>query len=613
MSNDFSIVPSHLAVKAMRDSGYKNIAYALAELIDNSIQAGATHVEVLLAERYERVGEVERRRIYQIGVMDNGGGMTADVLRMALQFGNGTRLNDRDRTGMGRFGMGLPSASISQCRRVEVWTWQGDITRPFYTYLDLDDIENQRTREIPIPQIRAIPKIWLDMSETTLGTDAKGSGTLVVWSKIDRSNWVMSKTIIANSEFVVGRMYRHFLSQNKVRITLHNFEVEVPSTTQQMSWIHHEELKNEYKSYAMKPNDPLHLIPYHGLAAPWNTQSIFEPFGDLYEQIVEIADKNGKKQKVWVFTTIARKEAREGDLAGARDYGKHVARNMGISIVRAGRELEMDEGLLIQHDPVERWWGMEIQFMPALDEVFGVTNNKQTAVKLREALSHKTPSDQQSFYDDISDEYSSLKPLRKVIDSTLKHVRNALKDQTNGGRKRANPEPESVVPATKAIQKRGAEGHPAPSDAKAQKDDGSRVNEIAGVLTGQGMPALDAQKTATEIITKKRRVLIDERQLDSSSMFSVRDLAGVLYITINTDHPMHMYLYEMIDADKRTPVNDKERLNRARIALQMLLFSWARMEDESIGNSNRASELRRIREEWGDMTRSFLETLDESR
>ena len=46
--------------------------------------------------------------------------------------------------GLSRFGMGLPSASISQCRRVEVWTWQGDITRPFYTFLDLEDIEKQR-------------------------------------------------------------------------------------------------------------------------------------------------------------------------------------------------------------------------------------------------------------------------------------------------------------------------------------------------------------------------------------------------------------------------------------------------------------------------------------
>jgi hypothetical protein len=164
---------------------------------------------------------------------------------------------------------------------------------------------------------------------------------------------------------------------------------------------------------------------------------------------------------VRILTTIARKEAREGDLAGARDYGKHVAKNMGISIVRAGRELEMDEGLLIQHDPVERWWGMEIQFAPALDEVFGVTNNKQTAVKLREPLSHKTPLDRQTFYNDINDDYTPLKPLLKVIDATLTRVRR-LKDQKTGERNRATPEPESVSYATQAIQKRGVEGHPAP-------------------------------------------------------------------------------------------------------------------------------------------------------
>ena len=47
---DNSIVPAHLAVKAMRDNGYKNAAYAIAELIDNSIQHGATIVELLCAE-----------------------------------------------------------------------------------------------------------------------------------------------------------------------------------------------------------------------------------------------------------------------------------------------------------------------------------------------------------------------------------------------------------------------------------------------------------------------------------------------------------------------------------------------------------------------------------
>ncbi len=119
---DGEIIPPELAVRAMRDSGYRNTAYALAELIDNSIQAKAINVDVICTEKYELVNERESRRISAIGVMDNGEGMLPEVLRLALQFGNGTHL--KDRSGIGRFGMGLPNSSISQCRRVEVWTWQ---------------------------------------------------------------------------------------------------------------------------------------------------------------------------------------------------------------------------------------------------------------------------------------------------------------------------------------------------------------------------------------------------------------------------------------------------------------------------------------------------------
>ena len=47
----FDIVPTRLVVEAMRDNGYKNAAYAIAELIDNAIQAGATLVELLCGEQ----------------------------------------------------------------------------------------------------------------------------------------------------------------------------------------------------------------------------------------------------------------------------------------------------------------------------------------------------------------------------------------------------------------------------------------------------------------------------------------------------------------------------------------------------------------------------------
>ena len=53
IENNYDIVPPHLAVKAMQDNGYKSPAYAVAELIDNSIQAKATSVELLCLEEID--------------------------------------------------------------------------------------------------------------------------------------------------------------------------------------------------------------------------------------------------------------------------------------------------------------------------------------------------------------------------------------------------------------------------------------------------------------------------------------------------------------------------------------------------------------------------------
>ena len=143
-SNPHDIVPAHLAVQAMRDNGYKNAAYAIAELMDNAIQAGATQVELLCGERKELVGQRRRSRIHQIAVLDDGRGMSPSVLRLALQFGNGTYLDEDKHTGIGRFGMGLPSSSVSQCERVDVWSWQNGIENAFYTWLDLEEIRAKR-------------------------------------------------------------------------------------------------------------------------------------------------------------------------------------------------------------------------------------------------------------------------------------------------------------------------------------------------------------------------------------------------------------------------------------------------------------------------------------
>src|SRR3546814_3461090 len=53
--------------------------------------------------------------------------------------------------------------------------------------------------------------------------------------------------------------------------------------------------------------------------------------------------------------------------------------NLGLSIVRADRELDLVDSWVNSYDPVERWWGVEVDFPADLDEIFGVTNNKQAA------------------------------------------------------------------------------------------------------------------------------------------------------------------------------------------------------------------------------------------
>jgi hypothetical protein len=71
-----------------------------------------------------------------IDVLDNGCGMTASQLGLALQFGGSTRFSSRTR--IGRFGMGFPNAAVSQARRVELLSWRSPST-VWSAFLDVDD------------------------------------------------------------------------------------------------------------------------------------------------------------------------------------------------------------------------------------------------------------------------------------------------------------------------------------------------------------------------------------------------------------------------------------------------------------------------------------------
>jgi len=111
------IVAVRSFIEATRDTGYKSTGSAIAELVDNALEASAKQVNVTI-EHAMNVGPAGNS---VIRVTDDGSGMTPAVLRLALQFGGTTRFGSR--AGTGRYGMGLPNGGLSQARRLEVFTW----------------------------------------------------------------------------------------------------------------------------------------------------------------------------------------------------------------------------------------------------------------------------------------------------------------------------------------------------------------------------------------------------------------------------------------------------------------------------------------------------------
>ena len=600
------IVPAHLAVKAMRDNGYKNAAYALAELMDNSIQAGATRVELLCGEREQFVESRSRRQLEQIAVLDNGKGMSAEVLQMALQFGNGTHLDEENATGMGKFGMGLPASSISQAQRVEVWTWRNGTNNAIYSYLDVEEIRKKELTGVPPAKQKAIPEVW-----KVAASKFDDTGTLVVWSRIDRCLWKTAKAVIDNSVFLVGRMYRKFLADKRVTIRLASFNFDRPADGAQ-----HE--------LDATPNDPGYLMIPSSTPSPWNDKAMFSPWGgELNEEVIKIRFRE-QEHDVKIRFSFAKPEARATDNAGSLPHGKHAGKNIGVSIVRADRELDMDQSLVVQYDPTERWWGVEVDFPPALDELFGVTNNKQQARNFTEAATidvqdlaeGETSAQIREQAAKDHDPRAALFTVTDVISKRLSVLRKMLEQQSKNRRNKkrhpTNPEEGGVTPeqeATEKTKERQTEGHRGSSDAGESMPPQQKQEEIEGALSNQGVSSDVAQSLAAQAVRSSLKYVFVEAPLETPAFFSVQPRGGALIITLNTTHPAYDRLLDVLEKESSAEDDAAElsaRLNRALDGLKLLLMAWARYEDEQPDGSPR-QKTQDTRLDWGRIARNFLQ------
>ncbi len=168
MARKRKLPPRAFALSAsMRDLGY-SLETAVADLLDNSISAGATIVQIFCdLTRY----------CPTLAVIDNGKGMNAEEVVAAMRYGSSNPAEERLSGDLGRFGLGLKTASFSQCRRLTIASAQQGVLNSTEWDLNLvDEKDDWVILVLEKEEIKELPFI------NELGRN----GTLVVWRELDR-------------------------------------------------------------------------------------------------------------------------------------------------------------------------------------------------------------------------------------------------------------------------------------------------------------------------------------------------------------------------------------------------------------------------------------------
>ena len=510
---DFSIVAVDRFIQATRDSGYKGTSSAIAELIDNSLQAGANSITVSLT-----VDEEDDERPIVLTVIDNGSGMDSQTLRTALRFGGSTRFNDRG--GLGRYGMGLPNSSLSQAKRVTVHTWSSKRGQVLTSYLDLEEIAAGELTKVPKPT-------WVKRPEFVNGYD---SGTAVTWSRCDRLDNKRISTITRKLLGALGRQFRHFLWSG---------------------------VSIKVNGDAIQPIDPLFLHPvavYNG-AAQFAEEVVYEVAANSDDpSMAGIVRVRFSELPVAGWTKLSNEEKR----------ARGIAKGAGVSVVRAGREVDYGWFFLggKRRENYDDWWRCEIRFDPILDEAFGITHTKQQ-IRPRPHLIEALSSD--------------MEATARALNSRARkaHLNAKIAERFTRSEDRASEKDDMLVPLPPK---------PRPRDKKV-------LNALGKKLSPTGSTGGNSEGS-----TEYRIV---PTALSETAFFNYARDEGRLVLILNPDHPFYRLVYKpLLETD-----NPEDETVRSQIDL--LLLAAARTE-ALLEDKEKLKVAEQLRAGWSDTLATFL-------
>lgn len=521
----------------IRNTGYKSTYNAIAEIVDNSIEANAKDVLIIGNQVYSN----GQNSISEFAFLDNGEGMTDDVLAKCLTIGFSTR---RERKGMGRFGVGLPQASFCVAPRVEVYSWTDGIDNAKRVFIDLDLVSDKKQKRIYGPYIESIPEEYsklIHLNTPNKKYDFSKHGTLVIWKRCDNVNhkkWNTCRRYIAED---LGRKYRWMINDQSVEIA--TLEIDDLQTFS-----------------IILPNDPLFLMKKtqycvkdtmddnSAITGEYNeeagfTEALFEPYVDEDNTSGEVDwpvyyyDKNNNKCESTVkirFSIVKEKYYSKNVIKkdpGGLPFGKVADKNSGISIVRQGREIDFGffDFVKVTNNPQYRWWGCEISFGSELDEFFGISNNKQQVILKR--------IDPEAALDFEGQEPAWLQ-LNKIISPTLRKMENRNSELRSGSRSGNNGTATTDVSVTIVQAEQENPEVAVPIENAPEEITEEVINTVRQELIDEGYDQDVSMEQIVQYLGSNTRIKYVNR--GSRSPFLDYDASlGVLRIIINKDNKFY--------------------------------------------------------------------------
>ena len=361
----------------MRNNDFSTEA-AIAEVIDNSVQAEAKNIKIKI---FQAVPDgKQKERINTIAFGDDGYGMDEHTIQYALQVGWNKKYNNRN--GIGRFGVGMTYSAISVCELVEVYSREKG-GNWHYTNLDIEHRSDNQDVGIEPIITKSPPKELLEL--------VGDYGTLVVWRDIDR---IARDFDIEYLKHWLGRTFRKFIGERIIQ----DKKIQKNKNIRKIFL----EIDGE-DPQQLKAFDPMYVIPEQFHVLPENDTAELLDDVEFADEVgdIDVPPGDEKEGNLTIRMSLSPKSWREVQKTSGRSTENNrrwVFENEGISILRKGREVAYKRinGLSPLRQTHDRFWSCEIDFDPVLDHRFSVKNIKvgakpisELAEKLSKELSPK--------------------------------------------------------------------------------------------------------------------------------------------------------------------------------------------------------------------------------